>query len=110
MADGKGLLKDELSNDGLHPNSRGYQVMAPLAEKAITSALKKNRKSTCWRAFASRIGPEGVDLLKCPIYSIDSHSFESWSNVVVRLLCVDEKQQAPRPSIQEGSGLDFIGL
>jgi lysophospholipase L1-like esterase len=25
MADGKGLLKDELSNDGLHPNSRGYQ-------------------------------------------------------------------------------------
>jgi lysophospholipase L1-like esterase len=41
MADGKGLLKDELSNDGLHPNSRGYQVMAPLAEKAITSALKK---------------------------------------------------------------------
>lgn len=41
MADGKGLLKGELSNDGLHPNSRGYQVMAPLAEKAITSALKK---------------------------------------------------------------------
>src|SRR5918994_1684043 len=41
MADGKGLLKDELSNDGLHPNSRGYQVMAPLSEKAITSALKK---------------------------------------------------------------------
>lgn len=41
MADGKGLMKDELSNDGLHPNSRGYQVMAPLAEKAITSALKK---------------------------------------------------------------------
>ena len=41
MADGKGLLKDELSNDGLHPKSRGYQVMAPLAEKAITSALKK---------------------------------------------------------------------
>jgi hypothetical protein len=65
--------------------------MAPLAEKAITSALKKDRKSTCWRAFASRIGLfiEGVDLLKCPIHSIDSHSFESWSNVVVRLLCVD---------------------
>jgi lysophospholipase L1-like esterase len=41
MADGKGLLKDELSNDGLHPNSRGYQVMAPLAAKAITSALKE---------------------------------------------------------------------
>src|SRR5262245_12891629 len=32
MADGKGLLKDELSNDGLHPNAAGYAVMNPLAE------------------------------------------------------------------------------
>jgi lysophospholipase L1-like esterase len=37
--DEKGLLKKELSEDGLHPNSAGYAVMAPLAEKAIQAAL-----------------------------------------------------------------------
>jgi lysophospholipase L1-like esterase len=41
MIDGKGFLKDELSNDGLHPNVKGYEVMSPLAEKAIAEALKK---------------------------------------------------------------------
>jgi lysophospholipase L1-like esterase len=40
MADDKGFLKEELSEDGLHPNQKGYEVMAPLAEQAITAALK----------------------------------------------------------------------
>lgn len=44
MIDDKGFLKDELSNDGLHPNERGYAVMAPLAEQAIATALKKKQK------------------------------------------------------------------
>jgi lysophospholipase L1-like esterase len=39
MQDDKGLLKAELTNDGLHPNAAGYTVMAPLAEKAIAEAL-----------------------------------------------------------------------
>ena len=39
--DDHGLLKKDLSDDGLHPNAAGYAVMAPLAEKAIASALKK---------------------------------------------------------------------
>jgi lysophospholipase L1-like esterase len=39
--DEKGFLKDELSNDGLHPNVQGYAVMAPLAEAAITASLKR---------------------------------------------------------------------
>ncbi|HEX9425479.1 MAG TPA: SGNH/GDSL hydrolase family protein [Pyrinomonadaceae bacterium] len=43
MIDEKGFLKDELSNDGLHPNEKGYAVMAPLAERAIAAALKKNK-------------------------------------------------------------------
>jgi len=38
--DDKGFFKDELSNDGLHPNDKGYQVMGPLAEQAIERALK----------------------------------------------------------------------
>jgi len=45
MADEKGFLKDALSNDGLHPNSRGYKIMAPLAEQAINVALKDKRKT-----------------------------------------------------------------
>jgi len=40
MVDDKGFLKDELSNDGLHPNVKGYAVMAPLAEAAIAASLK----------------------------------------------------------------------
>jgi lysophospholipase L1-like esterase len=43
MVDDKGFLKEELSEDGLHPNQKGYGVMAPLAEQAITSALKSRR-------------------------------------------------------------------
>jgi lysophospholipase L1-like esterase len=39
MVDEHGLLKKELSEDGLHPNAAGYAVMAPLAEKAIQLAL-----------------------------------------------------------------------
>jgi len=39
-ADGAGLLRTELNDDGLHPNARGYAVMAPLAEKAIADALR----------------------------------------------------------------------
>jgi len=41
MVDEKGFLKEELSEDGLHPNAKGYAIMAPLAEQAITAALKK---------------------------------------------------------------------
>ena len=40
MVDEQGLLKQELSEDGLHPNAAGYAVMAPLAEKAIQASLK----------------------------------------------------------------------
>jgi lysophospholipase L1-like esterase len=41
MVDKQGLLKKDLSEDGLHPNALGYAVMAPLAEKAIQSALRE---------------------------------------------------------------------
>lgn len=40
MVDSGGLLKEELSADDLHPNEKGYAVMAPLAEAAIERALK----------------------------------------------------------------------
>jgi lysophospholipase L1-like esterase len=41
MVDDKGFLKKDLSEDGLHPNKAGYDVMAPLAQSAIDKALKK---------------------------------------------------------------------
>jgi lysophospholipase L1-like esterase len=41
MVDESGMLKKELSDDGLHPNARGYAVMQPLAEQAIAAAFKK---------------------------------------------------------------------
>lgn len=41
MVDEKGFLKNELSDDGLHPNVAGYVVMNPLAEAAIASSLKR---------------------------------------------------------------------
>ena len=43
MVDDKGFLKNELSDDGLHPNAQGYAVMAPLAEAAIAASLKRGK-------------------------------------------------------------------
>lgn len=43
MVDDKGFLKDELSDDGLHPNLEGYKVMAPLVEAAIAASLKRGK-------------------------------------------------------------------
>lgn len=39
MVDKDGLLKNELANDGLHPNQAGYKLMAPMAEAAISKAV-----------------------------------------------------------------------
>ncbi len=40
MVDETGLLRADLSVDDLHPNEKGYAIMAPLAEEAIKRALK----------------------------------------------------------------------
>jgi lysophospholipase L1-like esterase len=40
MADAKGGLPAELSQDGVHPNGAGYAVMEPLAEEAVRRALQ----------------------------------------------------------------------
>jgi len=39
MVDDNGMLRRDLSDEGLHPNASGYKIMAPLAEKAIARAL-----------------------------------------------------------------------
>lgn len=41
MVDSTGQLQADLGDDGLHPNSKGYRIMAPLAAEAIQKALGK---------------------------------------------------------------------
>ncbi len=41
MLDDKGVLKQELTYDGLHPNDAGYEVMVPMALKAVEAALAR---------------------------------------------------------------------
>jgi len=40
LVDDKGVLREGYSDDGLHPNARGYELLAPVAEAAIEAALK----------------------------------------------------------------------
>ena len=47
MEDGMNGLRKELGEDGVHPNKLGYQVMAPLTEIAIQSALE-SKSSKQW--------------------------------------------------------------
>ena len=41
LVDEHGMLREGYSDDGLHPNDRGYAVMAPIAAAAIEKALSK---------------------------------------------------------------------
>jgi lysophospholipase L1-like esterase len=43
LLDEKQMLRREWTADGLHPNAAGYEVIAPLAEKAIAAALVSPR-------------------------------------------------------------------
>ncbi|MDQ6701560.1 MAG: GDSL-type esterase/lipase family protein, partial [Acidobacteriota bacterium] len=44
MIDDKQMLKRELTDDGLHPNDAGYELIAPLAENAVAKALASKSK------------------------------------------------------------------
>jgi lysophospholipase L1-like esterase len=39
--DDKGFLRSDITEDGLHPTAKGYEIMNPLAENAIAQALGK---------------------------------------------------------------------
>ncbi|HWE52720.1 MAG TPA: GDSL-type esterase/lipase family protein [Bryobacteraceae bacterium] len=39
MVDSAGRMQTDLSDDGLHPNAKGYRVMSPLAEDAVKKLL-----------------------------------------------------------------------
>ncbi len=40
MLDDKKVLNQNMTYDGLHPNDAGYEIMGPLAEKAIATVLR----------------------------------------------------------------------
>lgn len=44
MVDNEGGLRADLSPDGVHPNAKGYAIMAPLAEAGIAQALKSEEQ------------------------------------------------------------------
>jgi acyl-CoA thioesterase-1 len=48
MVDGSGMMTVDMADDGLHPNSKGYRVMAPLALDALNRTL-------------STVGPPAVE-------------------------------------------------
>jgi lysophospholipase L1-like esterase len=43
LATPEGVMKPELSPDGVHPNAAGYKLMRPVTEAAIATALKAAR-------------------------------------------------------------------
>jgi len=45
MADESGVLRPELSADGLHPNDAGYRIMASIFSNAIEEALDRRKPS-----------------------------------------------------------------
>jgi lysophospholipase L1-like esterase len=46
MVDDAGMIKSDLADDGLHPNSAGYRVMAPLALDAINKTVSTGAAPT----------------------------------------------------------------
>jgi lysophospholipase L1-like esterase len=44
LVDKAGFLQAELADDGLHPNARGYRIMAPIALEAIDNVFKADAK------------------------------------------------------------------
>ena len=47
MVDEQGMLRKDCSDDGVHPNARGYTLMAPLAEAAIQRVLQRPTSAPC---------------------------------------------------------------
>ncbi len=62
MLDDKKVLNQNMTYDGLHPNDAGYEIMGPLAEKAIASALRgapPAHKTASKRTHAERSSKKG---------------------------------------------------
>lgn len=54
MVDSSGYLQADLADDGLHPNGKGYRVMAPIALNAIDRAVAQQPKKKKARWLTGR--------------------------------------------------------
>ena len=51
MVDSTGYLQADLADDGLHPNAKGYRIMAPIALNAIDRAVSQQGKKKKGKLF-----------------------------------------------------------
>jgi lysophospholipase L1-like esterase len=51
MVDVSGMMQADLSDDGLHPNSKGYRIMSPVALEAVTRLLDQPEDTQAKRRF-----------------------------------------------------------
>ena len=56
MVDGNGFMQADLADDGLHPNAKGYRVMAPLALDALNRTLAPVVSPTTEKTQKKRFG------------------------------------------------------
>jgi lysophospholipase L1-like esterase len=42
MVDTAGMMQSDLADDGLHPNAKGYRIMAPIAQRAIDEVVRQS--------------------------------------------------------------------
>jgi lysophospholipase L1-like esterase len=56
MADGTGQIPADMADDGLHPNSKGYRVMAPLALDGLNHALSQGAQPATEKPQKKRFG------------------------------------------------------
>lgn len=42
MVDTAGMMQSDLADDGLHPNAKGYRIMAPIAQRAIDDVIRQS--------------------------------------------------------------------
>jgi lysophospholipase L1-like esterase len=51
MVDMSGMMQADLSDDGLHPNAKGYRIMSPVALEAVTRLLDQPEDTQAKRRF-----------------------------------------------------------
>jgi len=59
LLDTNGVLGADLADDGLHPNAKGYRIMAPLAVKGLDQALSETSPDEQPNSKKKRVLPIG---------------------------------------------------
>ena len=56
MVDQAGWMPADMADDGLHPNAKGYRVMAPIALAALEKQMPKQSAASAAARKKSRFG------------------------------------------------------